>query len=158
MNTIKKSWYKQFWPWFLIILPLTVVGAAIETYRLATDNKPDMVVDHYYEVGQSINADLARLRAAKALHINADITQSGNNLSIKLHNFETKSAIKLSLHHSAFAQRDITKMLTANADGTYHFVNSKLLDGKWRIRIEPFNKKWRIQKTIFFPTKTFNIK
>jgi len=158
MSTLKKSWYKQFWPWFLILLPLTVVVAAIETYILATDNKPDMVVDHYYKVGQSINADLALLRAAKSLNINADVTERGNNLAIKLHNVNDKSAIKLSLHHSAFAQRDITKMLIANTDGTYYFDNNKLLDGKWRIRIEPFNKKWRIERNIFFPTKKFNVK
>lgn len=158
MNTIKKSWYKQFWPWFLILLPLTVVIAAISTVIIAVDNKPDMVVDHYYTVGKSINANLALLRAAKSLHINADVTEIGNNLYIKLHNADDKGAIKVSLHHATFEKRDISKMLTANADGIYHFDNTNPLYGKWKIIIEPFHKNWLLERKIHLPLHKFNIK
>ena len=153
-----KSWYKQFWPWFLIILPLCAVAAAISTFIIATDNKPNMVVDDYYQRGKAINADLSLIRAAKKLGINADVQQSDNNLSITLNNVNDKSAITLYLHHATLTKRDLVKVLTADGNGVYLFENDKPLAGKWRIRIEPFDKKWRIEDPIFFPIQGFNVK
>lgn len=45
MNTKHKlanttPWYKQFWPWFLIALPGSVVIASLFTISLAVENAP----------------------------------------------------------------------------------------------------------------------
>lgn len=42
MNKItdSKPWYKQFWPWFLIALPGSVVIASMFTITLAIENAP----------------------------------------------------------------------------------------------------------------------
>lgn len=41
MNTTpKKLWYKQFWPWFLILLPASGVVASLFTITLAVKNAP----------------------------------------------------------------------------------------------------------------------
>lgn len=41
-DTTKPSapWYKQFWPWFLISLPASVVVASMFTISIAVDNAP----------------------------------------------------------------------------------------------------------------------
>lgn len=39
-NTDKKPWFKQFWPWFLISLPASVVIASMFTISLAIENAP----------------------------------------------------------------------------------------------------------------------
>jgi hypothetical protein len=36
-------WYKQFWPWFLIALPGSVVMASMFTITLAVQNAPVIV-------------------------------------------------------------------------------------------------------------------
>lgn len=36
-------WYKQFWPWFLIALPASVVIACMFTITLAVQNAPVIV-------------------------------------------------------------------------------------------------------------------
>ena len=38
--TDTKPWYKQFWPWFLIALPGSVVVASMFTINLAVQNAP----------------------------------------------------------------------------------------------------------------------
>lgn len=38
-----KPWYKQFWPWFLIALPGSVVIASMFTITLAVQNAPVIV-------------------------------------------------------------------------------------------------------------------
>ncbi|HIP75576.1 MAG TPA: hypothetical protein EYH12_00120, partial [Psychromonas hadalis] len=153
-----KSWFKQFWPWFLIILPMTAVVAGISTFIIATDNRPDMVVDDYYKKGKAINLDLSRLRHAKDLNISADIVITDQNLMISINNAPDKAAIKLSLHHATLAKRDMIQMLTSNADGQYVFENKQSLAGKWLIRIEPFDNSWRIEENIELPVATFTVK
>ena len=69
MKNTNKAWFKQFWPWFLIILPLTAVIAATNLLFTALDNKPDMVVDDYYSKGKAINEDLTLIKNAKKENI-----------------------------------------------------------------------------------------
>lgn len=38
-------WYKQFWPWFIIALPASVVVASFFTLWLAISNPDPLVVD-----------------------------------------------------------------------------------------------------------------
>jgi len=46
-----KPWYKQFWPWFLIILPLTVVVWTIVTVVIFSQNSVSLVAEDYYKKG-----------------------------------------------------------------------------------------------------------
>ena len=147
----KKSWFKQFWPWFLIILPLVAVVAGISTLMIASDNKPEMVVDDYYKTGKAINADLSLLKKAKELGISAIVEQQQDGLLITLTGLDSNTSISFSLFHSTQAKRDKITMLTAAADGSYHFETAQVLDGKWTLRLEPFDKKWRLQKSVKFP-------
>lgn len=44
-RTDTKPWYRQFWPWFLIALPLTSVVASFATLWIAVTNA-DEVLPH----------------------------------------------------------------------------------------------------------------
>lgn len=151
-TTKQKSWFKQFWPWFLIILPTTAVVGGIATVVIATTNKPEMVVDDYYKTGKAVNADLSLLKKAKELKISGVVTQQENGLLITLTGLKSKASINFSLYHSTQSKRDKALMLTADADGNYHYETEASLTGKWTLRIEPFDKKWRLQKNVQFPT------
>lgn len=155
--TVKKSWFKQFWPWFLIILPMTAVVAGISTLVIATDNKPDMVDDNYYKTGKAVNADFSLLNHAKELGLSAEIIQQEDGLLIKLMGLETNTSIGLTLIHSTQAKRDRFIMLTADAEGNYHYEADETLDGKWSIRLEPFDKKWRLETKVQFPIQKITL-
>ena len=62
-------WYKQFWPWFLISLPLSVVIAAIVTINIAIESDDGLVSDDYYKEGLAIHKDADRAARAAALGI-----------------------------------------------------------------------------------------
>lgn len=53
--TAHPPWYRQFWPWFLIALPLSAVLAGIVTLYLAAA-APDPVIknDRYEKLGPVI--------------------------------------------------------------------------------------------------------
>ena len=157
MKDNKKSWFKQFWPWFLIALPMVAVVGSISLVFTAMDHKPDMVVDDYYTKGKAINNDFALINRAKALNIHASVQQQDTQLMISLEGVEDRSSISLYLYHPTLADRDIAAMLTANAHGEYHFESDQDLTGKWQLRIEPFDKTWRLQKEIILPNATFKL-
>lgn len=156
-NNNKKAWFKQFWPWFLIILPLSAVIAGISTVIIAVNHKPDMVVDDYYKKGKAINHDLTLIKKARANNISASMTQSGNELIIDLKGVQEKSSIQLFLYHSTQAERDLSQLLTADGSGHYRYQSEQSLTGKWQIRIEPFDKSWRLQKWVSLPAENFTL-
>jgi len=157
MKNNKKSWFKQFWPWFLIGLPLVAVVGSVSLVFTAIDHQPDMVVDDYYTKGKAINNDFALINRAKELDIHAALQQTDNGLLINLEGLQSNTSISFSLYHSTLAHRDIAAMLTADAKGAYRFESDQDLTGKWTLRIEPFDKAWRLQKTITLPRETFKI-
>lgn len=61
-----KPWYKQFWPWFLIILPLTVVIWTVVTVIVFANNSVSLVTEDYYKKGKGINIDLTKINVAKS--------------------------------------------------------------------------------------------
>ena len=60
-------WYRQFWPWFLIALPGSVVIASLVTVYIAFSGADSLVVDNYYRDGLAINQVLEQDRRAEAL-------------------------------------------------------------------------------------------
>jgi len=51
-------WYKQFWPWFIIALPASVVVASFVTLWLAISNPDHLVVndDEYRRLNSELKA------------------------------------------------------------------------------------------------------
>lgn len=52
-------WYRQFWPWFLIVPPAVAVLAGIATLVIALKNPHHLVVEDYYRQGLLYNHKLA---------------------------------------------------------------------------------------------------
>ncbi|MCV5274392.1 FixH family protein, partial [Escherichia coli] len=77
-----KPWYKQFWPWFLIILPLTVVVWTIATVVVFSNNSVSLVAEDYYKKGKGINIDISKMNVARDLGLNANISSLNNNIVI----------------------------------------------------------------------------
>jgi len=51
-------WYRQFWPWFIIALPASVVVASFITLWLAISNPDPLVVndDEYQQIKSELKA------------------------------------------------------------------------------------------------------
>ncbi len=72
-------WYRQFWPWFIIALPASVVVASFFTLWLAISNPDPLVVaDEQY---QRLNSELKaqQVPAKEAETSGSDRTDSGSN-------------------------------------------------------------------------------
>ena len=151
-----KPWYKQFWPWFLIALPMTAVIASMITINLAITDTDGLVKEDYYKEGLAVNADLAKKQMAEQLGITAtgihdretgDITITFDNAAMG--NYST---MKFEMIHPTRANNDVILILTSNNGMVFSGkLSNELLPGEWKIRIGPENDSWYILGRMLHP-------
>lgn len=147
-------WYKQFWPWFLILLPLTVVVAGVITFLIAQGNPPSLVSTDYYKEGLAINVNKQLEENAKKLGLSATIDINSTALTIQLNGLKSQPAqLLVKLRHSTLSQHDQSLSLAKIADSTYQTPFTLPKRGKWYISIKEPSNAWEIQKTSFLNKK-----
>ena len=159
INSSELPWYRQFWPWFLIALPGSVVVACFYTTYLALVNPLSIVQDDYYKEGLAINQNLAAQKQATSLGLHATISVlTPPQLQVHLIASATDSQlfssmpILLSWSHPVDQNKDLLLPLTQQADGSYR---SALLDApqwslllqekRWYITLQDANKRWSLR-------------
>lgn len=149
-------WYREPWPWVLILLPLTTVIASCYSFFLFEQHKVALVSEDYYQQGKAINQDLTRLRQAQALAIVAELSQApkSDNVTVKLNKGKLANypIILVVLQHRTLPAQDIWQRLTAKDNlGHYSFKLAEPLQGPWYIEITDVAKTWAINGTIKLP-------
>ena len=143
-----KPWYRQFWPWFVIIIPLVSVLAGIAMIIISRHEPDSVIVDDYYKQGLAINKNFQREQVAKSLALSADvnINLSAQEITVLIPALDAHETPKLAvaLSHPTHADRDNNLVLTASHDGEYIGKLNQITPGKWYVRIEPENRGWRI--------------
>lgn len=146
-------WYKQFWPWVLITIPVITVIVSINLVIIAVDTEDSLVVGDYYKKGKAINEQLDEIRKARELGIKAHLTITDGFYRIKLDSFEPLdgSAITLDFHHATLSEKDFHLQLVMNPSGEYVTEHSGDISGKWHLTIRPFNQQWKLTQVTSFP-------
>lgn len=132
-------WYRQFWPWFLIALPATVVVAGISTLVIAIRHDDSLVVDDYYKQGLGINRVLAEDRAAERLGLGAEMHLDlvTGDVSVWLRGSEPALTEQLSLRliHPTDAELDASLDLHYIGNGVYRGQLPDRLQGRRYVQL-----------------------
>ncbi|MEI6858975.1 MAG: FixH family protein [Shewanella sp.] len=145
----QQAWYKQFWPWFLIILPLCAVVASMNLLYLAINGKDSLVSEDYYKDGKHINMDLKKIKYAKQLGLQFEVIVNDNTLTITQHGGEPYlAALNVEFFHPTIESRDFTQVVTADGNNVYRMTHTELITGSWEVRLDGYDHKWRIQKRL----------
>lgn len=148
-------WYRQFWPWMLIALPLSVVIASMITIILAIDNPDSVVVDDYYKQGLAINRDIAREQRAKEMGVDLRMQLSASHAQLHVHYSGIKGVapqqMKVQFIHPTLKQRDQTVILVKSGDSDYSGKIARLAGSQWDLLVEPDDGQWRISTRISSP-------
>lgn len=149
-----KPWYKQFWPWFLIILPLTVVIWTVVTVIVFANNSVSLVTEDYYKKGKGINIDLTKINVANQLGLKATVYSESNTVMIEFDKGQLAHfpAINAMFAHRTLPDRDFSQLITADAKGIYRIKLVHELQGPWFIELTPHDSQWLIQGRISFPS------
>ena len=151
-----KPWYKQFWPWFLIALPLCVVIASFTTLVIFSNNSVSLVAKDYYKKGKGINIDLSRIKVANSLELSASVSTIGKTVQIKFDKgqLELYPALSIAFTHRTLAGKDFQKIISSDANGHYRINLDSEITGPWFLQIQPHTKEWLIQGKVTFPSNT----
>lgn len=132
-----EPWYKQFWPWFIIALPLSAVIAGITTVVIAYKNADSLVVDDYYNEGKAINMRTNLLKKAQELDYKATLSRlEENKLQLTFDTTKpTHVEIKLDWVHPTDSEKDFSLLLKRQLDGRYIGQSEHATAGRWYIRV-----------------------
>lgn len=150
-----QPWYKQFWPWFLISLPLSVVIASMYTINLAIESNDGLVSDDYYKEGLGIHKNAESTARAKTLGIAGNLAYDADTGAINLALDKQVDAmpIELSLEvtHPTMANRDQAVSITRVDATTYAGRLETLGEANWQLEVQPTDGSWRVRGRLSTP-------
>ena len=150
-----EPWYKQFWPWFLIALPASVVVASIVTINLAIESDDGLVSDDYYKEGLAIHKNADSAASARALGIagtlNYDADTGAINLVLDKPLQAKQPALSLEVVHPTLPDQDQTIRLSAVDGIRFAGRLEPLGPGNWKLALRPADRSWRVEGRLLQP-------
>jgi hypothetical protein len=140
-------WYRDRWPWLLIVPPAAAVAMGIVMATLALRSDDGLVVDDYYKRGLAINQVLDREARAARLGLQATLTfnPQGDRVRVVLSaNASGASRPTLRLVHPTRAGRDQSVVLASGAGGVFEGALVPVSPGTWRLVLEDSGGMWRL--------------
>ena len=137
-HTTQSPWYRHGWPWFLFLLPASVVVASFVTLWIALSHPQSLVRDDYYKDGLALNRDLARTDAASARGLRAtlDIDPATGAITVTMPPDPALSqTLRLELLHPTDALLDQALTLQRDTTGAYTARLAAIPDGKRHLRL-----------------------
>lgn len=152
-------WYKQFWPWFIIALPLTSVVAASTCVYIAFKNQDAVVQEDWDEDSAKVNDALQREHKAVDMGLSATLTtdQLSGDLTVAVtgKNLQQPKTLQLKISHPTDAKRDQVLNLALQQDGKYHASLNHALNGRYYLVLEA--RDWRLRDEQTFPQPSLTI-
>jgi hypothetical protein len=148
-----KPWYKHFWPWFLILVPLASMIFSINYFHLALTTENSLVVDDYYKEGRVINTRIDRRDAALKLNIKTELDIRDGAIALRFISGvpTTGEALELGFYHTTMAAKDFKVLLSRDAQGVYRGSYDVDINSKWQMTLMPLDQSWKVQQTRFLP-------
>ncbi|WP_018953388.1 FixH family protein [Thioalkalivibrio sulfidiphilus] len=140
-------WYRQPWPWLLMIPPVTAVFVGMALLRAATWEPDGLVVADYYQEGRAINEVLERERFAAQLGLGGELVREGEYFVLRMEGTPLPPApLTLRLLHPTRANKDAEIRLTHDAgQGTWQGTLASLPAARWHVHLEPEDRSWRLR-------------
>lgn len=153
---MEKPWFRQFWPWFLILLPGIVIVWTLATVVLFSQNAVSLVSEDYYKKGKAINQDITKLQEANALNLNAFVYNQESTVVVALDKgkLDQFPALRVNIVHRTLETQDIEMMVSADAQGHYRLSLDVALNGPWFVKVSSFDQRWILQGKVNFPSTT----
>jgi hypothetical protein len=149
-------WFRQLWPWLLMLPPAAAVGGGIMMVWLATHTPAPLVVDDYARIEEITAARFARDEFAAinglAASVSFDRTQPRvTRVSVRLTRSQPSAVVlpetlDARFRHVTEAQLDRQIQLTRYAD--VYSAQVALGAGAYVMELEPPDARWRLAARI----------
>lgn len=148
-------WYRQTWPWVLILIPFTAVLFGILMISVALRYPDDLVIDNYYQEGKAINLQMEMDTSATRMGIAAKaVIRAGKPFEFDINN-AADSVVLLRLFHVTDKEKDISIALYPEDQGRYTSKDPVpavlMTKGVWYVALEGVDDRWRLRQRITTP-------
>lgn len=156
-NSKPTAWYKQFWPWFLLVplIVTVIVGMTMLTFSIQVFD--GTVNDNYYKEGLAINQTLEKDKNAEKLGISADIkidNLTGDVLITLGGQLKSWPAeLKLDFINPTRASKDYSITLSQVTANHYRGQVEKAPLNLWYMDITTEGGDWRLKGSAQFPVE-----
>ena len=140
-------WYREPWPWLLMLGPAIAIVAGFVTLFLAIESSDGLVADDYYKPGLAINRTMQRDARARAMNYRAELTVSRENRSLRVILAGAGAlphTLRLRLIHPGKSNADETVDLRALGQGVYQGPYRREFTGRRHLILEDQPATWRI--------------
>ena len=148
-----KPWYRQLWPWLLMVPPLGAVCGGIATIILAVKTDDGLVSADYYKDGLAINQVLEKDSVAAAMGLSGDVRFNFDDgrLQVLLDApLADEAALVLNLLHPTRDRLD-QRVELRGAGIEYVGDVDPPTAGLWYVHLEPVDGRWRISVRVRIP-------
>ena len=150
-----KPWYREPWPWLLMLAPAAAIVGGAVTVALAVASSDGLVAEDYYKQGLAVNQRLARVQQAQALGLSGTLTieaATGGGVRAQLsRNAAGEEGLVVTLSHPTRAGLDQRVILTPEESGTYAGSIGALAAGRWHVIVEDGQGRWRLRGELAIP-------
>lgn len=152
-------WWKQRWPWLLMLGPAVVVVAGSYTGYLAYSQQDALVVGDYYKQGKAINQDLRRDRLASTLGLSMtlgyDATTGALNGQLRRGSSDQGRSERLFVHlsHATLPEKDIQLVVQPDEFGAFQINLPMLERSRWVVLVEGEKRDWRLAGAWTWPAQ-----
>jgi len=140
-----QPWYREPWPWLIMLGPFVVVIAGLATAVIAYRGADPLVADDYYKQGLAINRLLQGEQRALDLHVagTAWYAAPTGRVRIALHaDAALPPALVLRLAHPTLAGMDQSVVLRSVQPGIYEGALALPRQARWLVTLE--GGDWRL--------------
>lgn len=155
-------WYKQFWPWVLIALPLISVVAGLSTVYIAVVNKDALVIEKWRKDGKAIHSVNTGLLAASGFGLSGTVkidkltgeiflTLLAQTIPAEGVRFHYPETLLLKIVHPTLSARDQYLSLSSTGSHAYRGQLDQLIEGKRSLYLSDVEESWQIKFKMNFP-------
>jgi len=147
MAETPKPWYREPWPWLLMLAPFAAVVMGVVMAVLAGQSNDGLVADDYYKQGLAINQTLGREQRAAALRVAGRLEFDQDRTRVRLmlaQDGDAPPALLLTLAHPTRAGLDQQVTLIRRAPGEFEGKLGAPVAGRWLLILEDDDRRWRV--------------
>lgn len=147
VDASRRPWYKEVWPWLLMLPPAFSVAGGVTMIYLANSTTSALVVEDYARIEEITSERFDRDRHAAALGLTAQLTFAGAPARVEAlldgpASFRAPRTLTLILRHATDAEAD--RELELLRSGNAFIAAADPLPGRYRVELMPEDRAWRL--------------
>jgi hypothetical protein len=140
-----RPWYRQPWPWLLMVPPAGAVVGGVAMVILAVNMPADLVVADYSRIEELTHERFARDARAAEIGATANAADGRAVVAVTLGPgiAPVPPALQLALQHAARQSADVTVTL-ARVGANVYSAYFELATGRYDLELSPPDGSWRL--------------